>query len=71
MEQLRICRNCHRGLSDDQRNQPPSDSEADLLLHAIGRFLLGLADIFARLIEPLRRFGLAAIERAAPTGDAK
>lgn len=64
-----VCRNCHRGLSDDQRNQPPFDSDADPTLHAIGRFLLGLADMLSAILERLRSCGLALIERATFAGE--
>lgn len=59
-----LCRNCHRKVSDDQKDHPPFDPAADPMLHAIGRFLLGLADLFRLAIERLTAFGLALIERA-------
>jgi hypothetical protein len=63
---VRICRNCHRKVSDDQRDHPAFDPNADPALHAIGRFLLGLADMLRLIVEKLYAFGLALIERAAP-----
>jgi hypothetical protein len=60
-----LCRNCHRKVSDDQKAYPAFDSAADPTLHAIGRFLLGLADLLRLAIEKLREFGHALIERAA------
>ena len=63
-----VCRNCHRGLSDDQRSHPPFNPDADPTLHAIGRFLLGLADLLVAIIERLRTFGRTLIERAEPRG---
>jgi hypothetical protein len=61
-----ICRNCHRKLSDAQKDQPPltGDPVVDEVLYAIGRFLLGLADLFALLVETLREFGEHLIARA-------
>jgi hypothetical protein len=59
------CRNCHRKLSDIQKDHPPFDPNADPVLHAIGRFLLGLADMLERIFEKLRVFGELLIERAA------
>lgn len=67
-----LCRNCHRKVSDEQKDHPAFDSDADPMLHAIGRFLLGLADLLMLAIEKLTAFGLALIERAAPlTSDAR
>ena len=60
-----LCRNCHRKVSDDQKDHPAFDPAADPMLHAIGRFLLGLADLLRLAIEKLTAFGLALIERAA------
>ena len=65
-----ICRNCHRKVSDDQKDHPAFDPAADPLLHAIGRFLLGLADLLRLAIEKLSEFGNALIERAAIEPDA-
>jgi hypothetical protein len=61
------CRNCHRKLSDSQKGHPPFDPNADPALHAIGRFLLGVADMLERIFEKLRVFGELLIERAAVT----
>lgn len=61
-----VCRNCHRRVSDDQRDHPAFDPDADPMLHAIGRFLLGLADLLRLAIERLTEFALALIDRAAP-----
>jgi hypothetical protein len=60
-----LCRNCHRKVSDDQKDHPAFDPAADPLLHAIGRFLLGLADLLKLAIEKLTTFGHALLERAA------
>ena len=69
-----LCGNCHKQMSDDQRDQPLFDPDADVMLHTIGRFLLGLADMLRAIVEKLYAFGLALIERASPapaSGDAK
>ena len=60
-----ICRNCHRKVSDDQKDHPVFDSNADPMLDAVGHFLLGLADMLRLIVEKLYSFGLALIERAA------
>lgn len=61
-----ICRNCHRKVSDDQKDHPRFNPAADPQLDRIGHFLLGLADLLRLIIEKLVAFGLALIERAAP-----
>lgn len=61
-----ICRNCHRVLSDDQKDHPAFDPAADKLLDTIGHFLIGLADMLRIIIDKLYEFGRALIERAAP-----
>ncbi len=60
-----LCRNCHRKVTDDQKDHPAFDPDADPMLHAIGRFLLGLADLLKLAVEKLAAFGAALIERAA------
>lgn len=61
-----ICRNCHRKVTDDQKDHPAFKAGGDSPLHAIGLFLLGLADLLELVIDKLSEFGLALIERAAP-----
>ena len=60
------CRNCHRKLSDTQKDHPPAlvDGEPPCL-EKIGHFLLGLADLLEMLIEKLREYGMVLIEAAA------
>lgn len=58
------CRNCHRVLSDAQRDHPLAQEPADPYLEMMGRFLLGLADMLRLVVERLVEFGLALIERA-------
>jgi len=52
------CRNCHRKLSDSQKDHPPKIGETPSLPERVGHFLLGLADFFLLLAEQLRQFGL-------------
>lgn len=61
-----VCRNCHRVLSDDQKDHPAFNPDADPLLDRVGHFLLGLADMLRLVVEKLIDFGHALIERAAP-----
>ena len=66
------CRNCHRKLEDDRKDHPRQSGNPPDLIECVGHFLLGLADVFALLIEALRRYGRDLIERAnvAATNDA-
>ena len=60
-----LCRNCHRKLSDLQKDHPQPASTPPDLIERIGHFLLGLADLFALLVEKLREFGDDLIVRSA------
>ena len=64
-----ICRNCHRKVSDDQKDHPAFDPKTDPMLDAIGHFLLGLADMLRIIVAKLHDFGLALIARAAAVTD--
>lgn len=59
-----LCRNCHRKVSDDQKDHPSFKDGTDSTLHAIGSFLLGLADILRIAVEKLYEFGRELIARA-------
>ena len=63
-ETVIVCRNCHRKLSDRQKDHPKGTGTAPDPLECIGRFLLGLADLFELLIAKLREFGTDLIARA-------
>lgn len=53
-----VCANCHRKLSDKQRDHVSlGSSEPEGPLAKIGRYLLGLAELLARVVETLRQFG--------------
>ena len=53
-----ICRNCHRKLTDQQRDHvSPMVEESSGKLAVIGHYLLGLCDLLAMLIDTLRGFG--------------
>lgn len=64
------CANCHRKITDDQKDHPPLSKTADSVLDAIGHFLLGLADMLRIILPKLREFGLALIARAKVEGAA-
>ena len=57
--QIPICRNCHRKLSDTQKDQPKTVGRKPEPMEQIGLFLLGVADLFELLISKLREFGNA------------
>lgn len=59
------CANCHRTLSDQQRDHvPPRPVEHNNMMTTIGHYLLGLADMFAMIVETLREFGEWLISEA-------
>lgn len=61
-----VCRNCHRKLSDMQKDHPPALTDGEPpYLEKIGHFLLGLADLLEMLIEKLREYGMVLIEAAS------
>ena len=60
-----VCRNCHRKLSDPQKDHPPAlTSSQPGLLERVGHFLLGLADLLEMLIRVMRGYGGQLIEAA-------
>jgi hypothetical protein len=60
-----LCANCHRKISDAQKDHSPHDDAADPFLESVGRFLLGLAELLKLTIDSLVRFGEALIHRAS------
>lgn len=61
-----ICSNCHRKVSDDQKDHPAFSAAADPTFDTIGHFLLGLADLLALIVERLIKFGHVLIGMASP-----
>lgn len=59
-----ICRNCHRKLSDDQKDHPAQVGKYPNTLEAIGHLLLGIADLFALMVTKLRECGQTLIQTA-------
>jgi hypothetical protein len=59
-----VCRNCHRKLSDAQRDHPKPETVEDVELNAFANFLLGLADLIALAVEKLREIARELIARA-------
>ncbi len=59
-----VCRNCHRKLSDAQRDHPKGIGQSPSLMETIGHFLLGLGDMLALAAIKLKEFGAYLIEFA-------
>jgi hypothetical protein len=59
------CRNCHRKVTELQKDHPPILSQPPHILEVIGRYLLGIADLFRLLIDRLDEYGRKLIELAA------
>jgi hypothetical protein len=64
-----VCRNCHRKLSDRQKDHPDKIQDPPDTAEIIAHFLLGLADLFEFLIEKFREFAAQLMERADPNRD--
>lgn len=64
-----LCRNCHRKVSDNQKDHPAIITQADPMLAIIGSFLLGLADMLNIIVAKLCEFGLALIARSIADGE--
>lgn len=63
-ELVTVCRNCHRKLSDDQKDHPKQHIHKPNQYECIGHLLLGLADLFALLVERFRAIGQELIQAA-------
>jgi len=59
-----ICRNCHRKVTDRQKDHPEPPDQSPF--QAIGYYLLGLADLFIEIAVRLKEFGLMLIEGPEP-----
>ncbi len=59
------CANCHRTLSDEQKDHVPRGSpEPKGQMATIGRYLLGLAAMLAMIVVTLREFGALLINES-------
>lgn len=65
-----VCRNCHRKVTELQKDHPPILSQPPHFLEVVGRYLLGIADLFRLLIDRLDEFGRKLIELAAEAAPA-
>lgn len=53
-----VCANCHRRLSDKQRDHVPQGTgQPQGAFVTLGHYLLGLANLLAMIVETLRKFG--------------
>src|SRR4051794_16420786 len=58
-----LCLNCHKKVTDAQLDHPnPAAKSEPVQLEVIGRWLLGLADLFELLVERLREYGKFLME---------
>ena len=57
-----ICRNCHRKLSDDQKDHPKTISSKPTQLESLCHLLLGRADLFDQLAKSDREIALVLIK---------
>jgi hypothetical protein len=61
-DQALVCANCHRKLTDKQRDHVPSArAQPNRQSARIGHYLLGLADLLAMIVNTLRKFGAQLI----------
>jgi len=63
-QEIAICLNCHAVCSDLQKNHPARLGRSPTMLEAIGRYLLGLADMLGAVAAKLKEFGLFLIAEA-------
>lgn len=52
-----VCINCHRKLSDKQKDHPADLPGQDSRLATIGHYVLGLADLLVMIAKALAEFG--------------
>jgi hypothetical protein len=62
-----VCRNCHRVLSDWQKDHPPCIAERPNDLERTAHALLGLADMFELLVNWLREHARKLFAAATQT----
>lgn len=51
-----VCRNCHRQLSDTQKDHPGKNGDPPGLLERIAHYLLGLGDMLHLIADRLKQF---------------
>jgi hypothetical protein len=58
-----VCRNCHRRLSDAQKDHPRQEADPPSVVECIVHFLQGLADLFEQLVPQLRKIAKQLAEK--------
>ena len=51
-----VCRNCHRKLSDEQKDHPPKIESPPSPLEALAHYLLGFGDLLHLIADRLKQF---------------
>ncbi len=59
-----LCRNCHREISDGEKDYPYSPETNNTKMETIGRYLLALAEWFRGIASTLEGFGQWLLEQA-------
>jgi DNA-directed RNA polymerase subunit RPC12/RpoP len=62
-----VCRNCHRKLSDMQRDHPRPIGDDPHWMERAGHLLLGLADLLLLAVEKLKTLALLLLDKARST----
>lgn len=65
------CRNCHRNLSDSQKDHPSQMANPPTAEESLAHFLFGMADLFELLVKKLREFAQQTIEKLGSTTEEK
>ena len=60
---INLCRNCHRKLSDSQKDHPEKLNGPPSLDERMAHFLMGMADMFEVLVKALREFAEQLLAR--------
>ena len=58
-----LCRNCHRVVSDLQKDHPQKIKSSTCLDECLAHFLMGMADMFEVIIKKLREFAMQLLAR--------
>lgn len=61
-----FCLNCHRKLSDMGRDHPAQIGDPPSLIERVAHLLLGLADLFAIVIDLLRQYAYQLLDLVQP-----
>ncbi|RAN41000.1 hypothetical protein [Hyphomonas sp. GM-8P] len=59
-----LCSNCHREMSDPEKDHPYAPQTINPQMEIIGRYLVALAEWFRRIAETIAAFGAWLLEQA-------